>query len=667
MEKITLAQIGLYNPQRLTDSQVEALFIVRKKQFRLLMDCLAEEKEGSIPQHHLIIAQRGMGKTTLLKRLEVELRKDAYRDKFVPLLFPEEQYNVKNIAEFWLNCIDVLADTMDIEKNTSLSGKIDEKIQELTTTRDVEVLSKEAYDYLMDVSVELGRRPVLLIDNMTILFDRLKSKEQHLLRSLLMKNGAPVIIGGSVAYIEETTDYGAPFYDAFRMHYLKKLEVEEIIEILTNLAGKIDEKSIIPQIDKNKARIKALHLLTGGNPRTAVMLFRLILKGFSKDIGDDLDALLDEATPIYKARFEELPEQMQVIVDSIALNWDPITLEKLREVTRYENGQLSPQLKRLLDMGWIEKPKGRQGKGGAYEMSERFFNIWFLMRRSSRRHKKGVYCLSRFLEAFYGDEINEVGNSYLSASYSGLDHIINGLALSKAVKDKDLQSKLSKKAQDLFLTMAKVQPDVFEQLELSDVFSKSEMFYQALVSIVDDNYKVADRLLTEFEQDLTDTDILKNLSYLLRCINFEQMQDQKQADRYFEKLIKPVEPEANLVAAYCITRIVYNILLNNENIASKNFRRFVEIIKPNSFENVPNLLQLAGIAIKHKHTKWLISILEEYGYDAIWAPYYVAVRAFEEKNPPAYLNTKALEIRETAMEQIKGINKFVDEKLIIEP
>lgn len=247
-EKITLAQIGLYNPQRLTDSQIEALFIVRKKQFELLIDSLKEESNDSIPQHHLIIAQRGMGKTTMLKRIEVELRKDGYKGQYLPLLFPEEQYNVKDIAEFWLNCIDVLADAMDIEQNIEFAEKIDNKIEELSKIKDSRILSSMAYDYLMQVSKELGRRPVLLIDNMNMIFDRLDKNEQHLLRSLLMKNKAPIIIGGSAVYIEDTTDYGAPFYDAFRMHYLERLTMDELFEVLINLAKITDETAIIPTI-----------------------------------------------------------------------------------------------------------------------------------------------------------------------------------------------------------------------------------------------------------------------------------------------------------------------------------------------------------------------------------------------------------------------------------
>lgn len=550
-EKITLSQIGLYNPQRVSDSVSEALFVVRKKQLKILLDSICNEKSNSIPQHHLVIAQRGMGKTTLLKRIEVELRKEKWNKTFIPLLLPEEQYNVKNLAEFWLNCIDVLADVMDREKKITEAKAIDEKVLHLMSIRDSAALSIEAYEYLTEISAKLGRRPVLLIDNLNLIFDRLHINEQHILRSLMMKNKAPIIIGGSTTYMEGTTDYGAPFYDAFRMHYLEKLRVEELIEILINLSNLVGNVEIIPTIHAHTPRIKALHQLTGGNPRTAVMLFRIIMKGFSKDINDDLEALLDEATPIYKARFEELPEQMQIIIDTIALHWDPITLEKLRKHTRYENGQLSPQLKRLSDMGWIEKPETSQRKGGAYEMSERFFNIWFLMRRSSRRQKKGVYCLSKFLEAYYGEELNEVAKHCLASIFTDSQHIMNGLALAKAVKDQAIKEQLCQKSRECLFALSKQDPNILEQFETSDVFNKSnfnDIYHEYVRENENENYTAVDLLLTELIDQTNDTE-LKGALYGLKGANFFLQLDYSKAESNITAAIKLDKKNAALYAS----------------------------------------------------------------------------------------------------------------------
>ena len=146
--KLSLSQIGLYNPQRLNDETIEQIFVVRTGIFKQLMDKLQKEKPKGIPQHYLIIGQRGMGKTTLLKRIEVELRKKEYSERFIPLLLPEEQYNLKNLAEFWLNSLDALADTLELEKHSVEVQQVDTKVKELQQISDKTKLAKEAFQFL---------------------------------------------------------------------------------------------------------------------------------------------------------------------------------------------------------------------------------------------------------------------------------------------------------------------------------------------------------------------------------------------------------------------------------------------------------------------------------------------------------------------------------------
>ena len=437
----------LYNPQLQTAEMTEKLFVVRQQQFTLLLNSILKEKENSIPQHHLIIGQRGMGKTTILKRMEVELHKEQYRQQFIPLLYREEQYNIKNLAEFWLNTLDALADSLQSENYpTVMLNDIDKTVRELTIKTD-EVVSKEAYKFLMDTCRNLHRRPVLLIDNIDIVFNGLDSgsknkQEQWALRKLLSENGAPVIISGGTATTDDVVKYDMPFYDFFKIQYLKKLNYEEFIKLLNNLATVTNSNtSVFTTIRQNTSRQKTLLELTGGSPRVTVMLFDQISKGFSTDINDDLNILVDAITPLYKAKFEELPQQQRTILDAIALNWDAISLRKLAIATRMKNTQLSPQLKRLIDCGWIETTPAYKDKGNAYFMSERFFNIYYLIRNSSRRHKDKIYCLSKFLECFYGkEELQKIAKNHLCQDYQSEDDLMyamifkNSKTLSKKMR-----------------------------------------------------------------------------------------------------------------------------------------------------------------------------------------------------------------------------------------
>lgn len=405
--KISLSQIGLYNPQRQSNVLTEKLFVIRQKQFESLMENLNEEAPDSIPQHYLILAQRGMGKTTLLKRIEVELHKEQYKQKFIPLLFPEEQYGLRDLTEFWLNCLDALTDSLDVEKyGENGISKIDKHIQELMDSKNPDDINEKLYRYLMLICRKMNRRPVLLIDNIGLIFNRLSKKEQYVLRGYISENACPIIISAGVSMAgysdvkENVIDYKAPFYDFFQIHYLRKMNIEEFMELMQNLSNLTQTNISITS--KELPRLQSLLQLTGGNPRISVMLFKLLVKGFSDDIVDDLEALLDELTPLYKSRFEELPSQQQIILDTVAQNWNPMSLREISEETRYENNQLSPQIKRLIEGGWLETTKAENAKGNAYSIPERFFCIYHIMRNGSRRSKKQIAYLSKFLESFYG-------------------------------------------------------------------------------------------------------------------------------------------------------------------------------------------------------------------------------------------------------------------------
>lgn len=456
---ISLNQIGLYNPQRQSAEVTEKLFVVRQKQFESLLSRILEEKADSIPQHYLIIGQRGMGKTTFLKRFEVEFHKEEYRERFVPLLFREEQYNVRDLGEFWLNSLDALADSLESEKYPQeILTKIDQTIKELSKKKQ-DIVAEDAYLFLMATCRELHRRPVLLIDNIGLVFSRLDSNaknkpEQYMLRKLLSENGAPIVISAGVTVTDDVTHYGMPFYDFFQIQYLRKLNYEEFVVLLKNLAMVTgSDESVLASIRRNTSRQRSLLELTGGSPRTTVMLFKHIVKGFSSDINDDLEALADEITPLYKARFEDLPTQQQLVLDAIAMNWDAISMRKLTSATRMKNTQLSPQLKRLIDEGWIETTPAYKAKGNAYFISERFFNVWYLIRNSTRRHKEKIYCLSKFLECFYGkEELERLSDSLLEQDICSPNQMLISMALSSAkVLSRSLRKKIEDKNYEAFM------------------------------------------------------------------------------------------------------------------------------------------------------------------------------------------------------------------------
>jgi tetratricopeptide (TPR) repeat protein len=303
------------------------------------------------------------------------------------------------------------------------------------------------------------------VDNLDLVFDRLKKHELNSLRAFLMKAGAPILIGASVYPPAQTQDYRAPFYDHFKTHYLARLSLEEMREVLLRLAERSGNKIIPARIDVERGRLHALHALTGGNPRTTVILFQIFARGFSQDAYHDLEALLDWMTPLYKARFEELSDQAQVIVSALATIWEPATSARICEKTRLRNSQVSPQLDRLKKDSIIEEvtvdPEDRVGALPAghsprdrtgYQLAERFFNIWCLMRQATRRDKRNLTFLTRFIECVHTPaERDAMARDLLTRRRLSREQRIYGLALESAVANTGLRYELHDHVENEFI------------------------------------------------------------------------------------------------------------------------------------------------------------------------------------------------------------------------
>jgi tetratricopeptide (TPR) repeat protein len=424
---LALHEISLYNTGRVPPEKIIAAFAARLQQFERIVADLAAEKSGSRAQHHLIVGQRGMGKTMLLARIAAELRmKPELAARFIPLVFAEEQYSVDRLSKFWLNCLDSLADAREAANDTLAVEEIDATVAKLQTAgartpKDDQPFADEVYKAFAAASQSTGQRPVLLVDNLQIVFERLEQGQQHSLRELLMRPGSPILVGASPSPPPQTQDYGAAFYDQFKVHYLRPLDEAEMRDLLLRLAEAAGRDDVRQRVLQHPGRLKALRQLTGGNPRTTLTLFLLYAEDFSPTVFGDLEGLLDRVTPLYKARFEELTPQQQVIVSAIANHWDPITAAALASATgvpldsshatrthqRHHTttnlpaGTISAQLDRLEKTGVIERTELFGETRTGYLLSERFFNIWFLMRSASRRQRREVEFLTRFLESFY--------------------------------------------------------------------------------------------------------------------------------------------------------------------------------------------------------------------------------------------------------------------------
>lgn len=371
----SLYHIPLYNQFGLSDDLSSRLFISNDN---LLNDILS-----NIGRNQLIVGSMGMGKSSLLKRIEVELREnEEYSSMYIPVLFPSEHYyDIKSNNDIW--------------------------------ERDISEKSV-----------------VLLLDNLEMFKkNSLKTDFQNFLLKITSRVKTYLIATSSVPNV-----LSKEFSHLFDVKYLCKPTFEEFARIMLNLADITRNYNIASDIKANISYIKTLYILSDANPRSAAILFKSIVKGFPEDIFFLLNNLLDELSPCFSAIFESLPNQMQIILDMIGLHWAPITIEELRDITGYENQQLSPQLKRLVDMHIIERVDAYKAKGKAYQFCDRLCNLWLIVNSRDKYQRDRVIYLSRFLENFYKDMIPDSVKESLEIETTSLNHITDQIAFVKSMK-----------------------------------------------------------------------------------------------------------------------------------------------------------------------------------------------------------------------------------------
>lgn len=431
-----------YNPDQLDDETFLTGFVARQALVTKILGRLGDIKPRGLAQHRLIVGQRGMGKTSLLRRVALGIRDEpALAAVLLPLSFREEQYNVHNLHIFWCNCLDSFGDWLESAGRREDARRLDCDVVTLNAQEDDEEGSR-ALALFKRWMKEEQKRPLLLLDNIDIIFAGLKTK-QWSLRRMLQEAGGIVVIGASAAALEAAADREAAFYDFFQVDVLSKLEHHEVLLCLRHMAQQREEagRRVLQILDRDPARIHVLYDLTGGNPRTLAFLYLVLETGGDDDVMRDLERLLDQATPLYKARVEELAPQTRVVFDALALAWDPATAASLAGMTGLEVGVVSTHLDRLLKDGVIEKTSLSSTRRTAYQIAERFFNIWYLMRHSSRRQRLRLRWLTEMLRRIYTPrELRERATGLLGgAENHRLSSPAYCLALSDALDDRELR------------------------------------------------------------------------------------------------------------------------------------------------------------------------------------------------------------------------------------
>ncbi len=368
---MTQPHFALYNPSLLTPDELLAEFTARQALLESLLAVVRSNRAGQSPQHCLIIGARGMGKTTTLWAIHHRVNRDPQlAAAWQPVVFDEESRRIGDLADFWLEAIRQWEHAVG-----SREAQADRLLEQAAA--DIEDRARETFLKLVDAR---GRRALLLIDNLNDVLGAIRDPEPlHRLRAVLMQDSRVMIVGGATRYFDEITSVDQPFYDFFRYFELRPLTLEEVEAALLAQARIRGDAAVERTLKERSGTVRALHLLTGGNPRLVKTFYRLLAEGLRGDIRTELERLIDDFTPYLKALVDALSVQQQRILDAIALAWDPVEVASIATATRLPSNQVSAQIRAMIKNGLIREAAGGP-KRKTYLLTDRFSNIHYLMR-----------------------------------------------------------------------------------------------------------------------------------------------------------------------------------------------------------------------------------------------------------------------------------------------
>ena len=381
--------IRTFNPGTFqSDEEIIEQFVVRERELGVVLDILHRNINAFLCQPVLIVAPRGQGKTMLLARVAAALNTDTELSRrLLPVRFMEESHEIFDLADFWLEALFYLA-RESAGHDSALAKELQEAYADLVKRWSEEALVDHARATVLEAADRLGKKLVLMIENMQDLCENVDDDFGWQLRGALQSESQIMLLATATSRFEGLGDVEQPFFEFFRTIDLDPLDTEECRRLWQVVSG--DEVS--------GREIRPLEILTGGSPRLVVILSGFVRRRSLSQLMEELVQLIDDHTEYFRGHLEALAKtERRVYLAAIDL-WRPSGTGEIAVRARMDVRTVSALLGRLVDRGMVIVE--RSGKKRLYAAAERLYSIYYKLRRE-RDEAAVVSNLIHFMAVFY--------------------------------------------------------------------------------------------------------------------------------------------------------------------------------------------------------------------------------------------------------------------------
>ena len=385
-----------------SDQDIIEQFVVRKLELDTVLEILRENVGSPSCQHTLVVGPRGRGKTMLLARVAAELRTDPQlRQTLLPVRFMEESVEVFDIGDFWLEALLYLAKEC-AEQDPGLSGEIEKTHADLARRPSMDDVAGNARAALLDAADRLGRRLVIMMENLQSLCEETDEDFGWQLRHSLQSDPEIMLLASATSHFEALDDAEAPFFELFRILQLRALSTAECQDLWQAITG-----------ERREARqMRPLEILTGGSPRLLVIVGEFARHRTMSKLLEELVGLVDDHSEYFRGNLNSLPRTERRVYAALCDLWRPSTTREVADRARSGVRKTSALLGRLTGRGAVTADGN--GRSRLYSVAEPLHCIYYKLRRW-RDEAAVVRGLIRFMVAFYGpDETAKILGSVLA-------------------------------------------------------------------------------------------------------------------------------------------------------------------------------------------------------------------------------------------------------------
>ena len=402
------AFISVFTPSQTKDEYLEAIFVQRHALLNDTVERIHESAATSNKHHLLFVGPRGSGKTHLVTLLVHRLGQRPDITQNLRIAWLNEDETSTTVLDLLLRIYQALAKRYpNVYSAASL---------ETAFELDVDEAQRFLTELLLE-SISQERTTILVVvENLDALFEGLGDIGQKQLRALIQENPRFAIVATAQHLSDYLRSRNHPFFGFFQTAHFKPLTEAEAAELL----GKISLLKERPKVArflrtrKGRARIRALHHLSGGNHRVYIVLSQFVTQDSIDALVTPFIKMVDELTPYYQERLRWLPPQQRKIVEFLSTSTRPVSVKNIAKRLFATPQTISSQLKDLRTKGYVVSTQ--RGRESLYEITEPLMRICVEVKEN--KSSEPLALLVDFIRAWYdqSDLTQRLANKEISTT-----------------------------------------------------------------------------------------------------------------------------------------------------------------------------------------------------------------------------------------------------------